>query len=81
MPLLGDLPQLLKRLRTALLAFALPCLHLNQLTINLLQLTHLSGEGMATLAALPSLAGHCSKARWAHLDTGRLIPVALALAI
>jgi hypothetical protein len=41
---------------------------LNQLTLNLLQLPSLSGKRMAALAALLSLASHCSKALGAYLD-------------
>jgi hypothetical protein len=78
MPLLGDLTQLLKCLRTALLPLALAGGHLNQLTLNLLQLACLSGERMAALTALLSLAGHCSEALRADLDAWRLLAVAFS---
>jgi hypothetical protein len=76
MPLLGDLPQLLKCLRTALLPLALTGGNLHQLTLNLLQLAYISSERMPALTALLSLAGHCSEALRAHLDAGRCVAVA-----
>ncbi len=59
------------------LAALLP-LHLNQLTLNLLQLSYISGKGMAALTALLSLAGHCSKALRAHLDRWRCAAITLS---
>jgi hypothetical protein len=78
MPLLGDLPQLLKRLRATLLPLGLPPLKLYQLPINLLQLPSLSRKRMPTLTALLSLAGHCCEALRAYLHRWRLLPVALS---
>jgi hypothetical protein len=72
------LAQVIKGLRSALLAFSLLPLHLNQLPLNLLQLAYLSGERMAALTALLSLASHCSEALGAYLHRWRLLPVALS---
>jgi hypothetical protein len=67
-------------LGAALLAALLP-LHLHQLSLNLLQLSCLSGERMVALTALLGLAGHCSEALRAYLDAGRCLAVALFKAI
>jgi hypothetical protein len=64
-----------------LLPLSLLPLKLNQLPLNLLQLAHLSGKGMAALTALLSLAGHCSEALGAHFHRWRLLNLPLSLAI